>query len=240
MSNSIKSATINGQVFTTQKALKEYADSIKRKYQIGDIITNADKHFMMELLRKSDQYNIKAPCDEPELALGKALGGTVCWYLIDESSGDKVGISTPHAIRCAFGGTQSIKDCLHEFKQAARETVLPQILRFKQEQLTEGGQYISAISGTLLENEDVHIDHAPPNLFDTLLYEFVNEFEINPLKVGIKEGNGGRRTFVKQQMKDAWSSYHQGKTVLRVVSIAEHKALTEKPNNDWNTYIKLL
>ena len=149
MSTSKKSATIDGKAFTTQKALKEYADSIKGKYQIGDTITPADKHFMMELLQKSDQYNSKAPCDKPELALGKALGGTVCWYLIDESSGEKVGISTPHAIRCAFGGSQTIKDCLHEFKQAARETVLPQILKYKQEQMQEGDRYISAISSPI-------------------------------------------------------------------------------------------
>lgn len=240
MTNQKRTANIDGQVFTTQKALKEYADSIKARYQIGDTLTSEDKQFMMELLQKSDQYNSKAPCDEPQLALGKALGGTVCWYLIDESSGEKAGISTPHAIRCAFGGSQTTKDILNEFKQAARETVLPQILKFKQDCVNESGQYVSAISGDLLNSEDVHIDHAPPNLFDTILFDYVMENGINLLRVGIKEGNGGRRTFVKQSIKDSWSEYHKEKALLRVVSIAEHKALTVKPRHDWDEYIRSL
>ncbi len=240
MSNSNKCATINGKAFKTQKSLKEYADSIKRKYMAGEIIHSDDKQFMLELLRHSDQFNIKSPSDNPELAVGKALGGTVCWYLINEETGEKAGISTPHAIKCAFGGTASIKDLVYEFKQAARETVVSQINKFKREQVTSNNQYLSAISGELLTNGDVHVDHAPPHLFDNILFEFVNQQQINPLKVGLIEGNGGRRTFVKQELKDSWSAYHLANAELRIVSVDEHHNLTIKPTNDWQSYTKNL
>lgn len=230
-------ATIAGKTFTTQKSLKEYADNIKRQYKPGEQVSETDKQFVLDLLKNSDQFHAKSPCDEPELALGKALGGTVCWYLIDESTGEKAGISTPHAIRCAFGARSSIVETMQEFKQASRETILSQVNKFKQDQATATNQFVSAISGDLLDSNEVHIDHAPPHLFDNLLFEFVQEHAINPLKVGIEEGNGGRRTFVKQSIKDTWSAYHQEKAQLRVVSIAEHKALTIKPNNDWASYI---
>lgn len=237
MSKSNKCVTINGKAFKTQKSLKEYADSIKRKYTIGEAVSSDDKQFMLALLRQSDQFNIKSPSDNPELAVGKALGGTVCWYLINEATGEKAGISTPHAIKCAFGGSASIKDLVYEFKQAARETVISQINKFKRDQVTSDDKYVSTISGNLLTSNDVHVDHGPPNLFDNILFQFVTKENINPLKVGLVEGNGGRRTFVKQQLKEDWSAYHQANADLRIVSIDEHHALTTKPSNDWTGYI---
>ena len=237
MCNSNKSVTINGLVFKTQKSLKEYADFIKSKYTFDDAISSEDKQFMLKLLRQSDQFNIKCPSDNPELAVGKALGGTVCWYLINEVTGEKAGISTPHAIKCAFGGSASIKDLVYEFKQAARETVVSQINKFKRDQVTSDDKYPSAISGAMLTSNDVHVDHGPPNLFDNILFQFVTKERINPLKIGLVEGNGGRRTFVKQELRDKWSAYHEANADLRIVSINEHHELTTKPRNDWAGYI---
>lgn len=228
---------IQGHEFKTQNSLKDYAAAIKAKYSIGECITGNDREFILEMLKHSDVFYSKAPSDNPAIALGRAKRNTICWYLIDKVSGEKSQISTGHAIKCAFNCSDDIKNIMHDFKEAARETINNQVAKFKRERVTSDNRYISAISGNLLTSNEVHVDHGPPNLFDNLLFQFVTLENINPLKVGIDEGSGGRRTFVKQELKDKWSAYHQANADLRIVSIDEHHELTTKPSNDWSGYI---
>ena len=235
--NQKESVLIQGHEFKTQKSLKDYAAAIKAKYSIGECITGNDRDFILEMLKHSDVFYSKVPSDNPAIALGRAEGNTICWYLIDELTGEKSRISTGHAIKCAFNCSDDIKNIVHDFKRAARETIANQIGKFKREQVTSDNRYTSAISGVLLESNDVHVDHAPPCLFDNILFKFVTQEQINPLKTGLVEGSSGRRTFVKQSLKDKWSNYHRANAHLRIVSIDEHHELTTKPSNDWTGYI---
>ena len=239
MSNKSSKApvVIQGTEYKSAAALKRTCAEVKSKYHIGEKPSDADTSFLMDVFSRHREYHEKLHCESPTPMLGYAKQGTIAWYLVC-SDGTKECISIDTAANNAFGKPKLESDILYDFKSSAREVINSQIKEFKRASIG-AGEIRSALTGLVLDANDVEIDHEAPNTFDNILFSFVKENEIAIGRVGIKYLGSGRVTFAKDSVTQQWAKFHKEKATLRIVSKEEHKALTkaQSKENDWYSVI---
>lgn len=112
----------------------------------------------------------------------------------------------------------SDRHCLDELRIAARQAIYPQI-----QHLLEPGK---------------QVDHAFPNTFEKLLYDWVVQMEtrVSDIRICSNDGTTIKRWFADPQLQKSWELYHKCNAVLRVLTPEEH---AEQPvlRFDWSSLL---
>ena len=107
---------------------------------------------------------------------------------------------------------------LKKFKIAARATIADDVIAFRQQHLNASS--FCPFTGQQLTRENVHVDHAPPETFDKIVNQFIEENTIDICAVeltGEYDGEIGDQ-FVDFKLKEAFRKYHNERATLRLVS----------------------
>lgn len=76
------------------------------------------------------------------------------------------------------------------------------------------------LTGTFITKGECHIDHKPPNTFNRITHDFVNQNAIDVNSVMfIEDQTGVGRVFVDHELKNAFADFHKKAAALRVVSV---------------------
>lgn len=118
----------------------------------------------------------------------------------------------------------SYKNCLNEklpsfrqwFNAACRNTIADQIIKFKTDILYKQPIILCQFTGEVLNKDNSHVDHIPPDTFAQIISDFINEHNINIFNVDIV----GERI---KQFKDItiagnFKLYHHRRANLRLIS----------------------
>ena len=208
---------ISEKTFKTNKEAWEFIHTILYSYEINKPLENENLIFISDLLNLHPEAKnkigtgIKSIIIENEKRFNKTKHFSV--IRLDNTIAD-------------FSFEKCLSSNLNEpqklFNSCAREAVANQIILFKDNFFLENqdskGNVSCQITKVLVNKENCHIDHIPPNTFDKITSDFIkiNNIDVNEIKFA-EESNGIGRVFVDSNLKDNFADYHKQTAKLRVV-----------------------
>lgn len=121
----------------------------------------------------------------------------------------------------------SFKKCINPpskmtlFRCACRHLVANQIVSFRNAVFdAAGGTLRCPLRGTVLTPNTAHIDHTPPNTFETLVQLFLStdNIDVQTVEITGTKDNEMQKGFADTDLELRWQVFHLERAVLRVVS----------------------
>ena len=223
--------TIGAKSFRSAEHAKRHIRSIIAKTGDGERLeSKEDEAFVIELFKRHPNADKKFGSGIVSAFVGRpsVYRQTKCFYIL-RSDGSYTDISWTECIRATSHRDKVVR--------AMRALIKPQVIEFKREFFDSGGDTCS-LTGQPVSWYDSHVDHIPPDTFDTLVAKFVAENYVNLAAVPLLDV-GADNTYVDMidddDLVDRWTRFHQQCARLRVVSPignlshsrAEQKAIAE-------------
>jgi len=110
-------------------------------------------------------------------------------------------------------------------KKACREAISKDMLLFKQEQFKDYQQIICPITNKSISFYDSHVDHTPPNTFESIFNNWLsltlksNNNNIEDLKLIGYNDNEDFKNFKDKSISNSFREYHNKVAKLRILSI---------------------
>lgn len=203
--------------FSTKNKITTRCREILNATPDGNFVSEDILSFLMELFQHHDEWPQKSAGGILGISTQTTSHGTRCFVLL-RKNGDTIDISFPHAIRLISSNRSNnlIPQALRDFRNAARNGVETQIWEFRDCHLTNA--LACPITGEKLNRDNCAVDHMPPTTFDSLLFNFCQINQINPLSVTVGSKNGTIAVFEDAELLAAWQDHHRSKASLRLVS----------------------
>lgn len=219
------------EVFPTKGALTERARLALNRTPDGQPVSESDTEFLIALFQHHDEWAEKSAGGVREIATQTTIHGTRC-FVLRKHDATEIDISFPHAIRLIPSARTAdiLPQSLRDFRNAARSAVRSQIFAFRDEALLQPQS--CPVTGEQLGRSNAAVDHEPPNTFDTLVFTFCKEHNINPLEVQVGSEGGVLAVLEDQDLLQLWRSFHQDRATLRLVSGVGNLRLP-KPRVNW-------
>lgn len=202
---------LGNRSFKTKSAIIDHAKHIKDTRPIGQDLIGDDLDFMYSLLGWHSEFAIKVGVGIQSITIRPNPSfGQREFYLwrIDGSGTDFsykqcVNPSTPEA----------------NFRAACRNEISQDIMTFVRSNYPQGMR--CPITGQRLTASEFHVDHAPPNTFAHLVYQWltVNRYDWTAITIaGRGVDNCYRLQFADGYLRTDWRVFHHDHAHLRLVS----------------------
>jgi hypothetical protein len=218
--------TINGQQFKTKQQLRERIRALRDSYANNLPISQADLHFMLDLLKRHESAAIKVGCGIKEMFVRKNMNNRGFW--LRRTDGSETDFSFEMCLR-DNAEPQSMK-----FKEACRSAIKDEIAAFKSSLFARTKCEICPINGQPITISNAHVDHAPPWTFEKIVESFIAE---NGILVDAVETNCNDDGVVVNEMRDKqlaarFVAHHNQRAHLRVVSKDANLGAIKRANNE--------
>ncbi len=206
---------IGEKTFNTKNQAIDHIREILYRYPLNQSVKGSDLIFMCDLLDLHPDKDrrigvgIKSIIIEQDGEFNKTRHFSI--IRTDDSSID-------------FSFNKCLSPNLNEpiklFKSAARRAIADQIILFRNSSFHDSTQKILCeITGVLIDKNNSHIDHTPPDTFDKIVLDFLNTNNINVDDVKFIEApNGIGKVFANDNLKNSFADYHKTNAKLRVIS----------------------
>lgn len=216
---------ISGIEFRTKQEITEYAQSILHGYGVGNVLTGKDFEFIYDLLQRHPKVDEKMGCGVKEFRIMKGLFDTRAFEIV-RTDGTTTDFSY---VKCI-----SSKNELHDIRMACREAVRDDTLGFKQNYFDAEADVNMMVecplTGEKVAWEDAHVDHMPPDTFDSIFRQWLDKGEIDPKSVeigGYEDGEMGKY-FKDSDLKERFREFHNQCAKLRVTSAFGNLSVSKK------------
>lgn len=210
--------TINGVGFSTQKDVQSAAKSILYSGNIGSLLSGYDHDFMVSFFETfHNDWKRKVGCGlfaikrivEPNY--GKYRG-----FKIVRTDGSETDISY------IIGNiVKNEKSDRNDFKKALRQTIVPQMMRYKMSRFHTAPDRIvfCEITKVPLKYEEAHTDHHNPT-FDEIAEAFILELGLKDFSGMVVDGKDNHTTYelVSDDVAKAFYIYHKERATYRILS----------------------
>lgn len=209
---------IHKKIFKTKKNAEDFIRAILYKYPLGEPLIGEDLAFICCLidLHPDKDTKIGVGVDsitvEPDAEFNKTRH-----FSIIRTNRTIVDFSFKKCL------SPNLNEPIKLFRSCARRVIADQCLSFRNEfffknQNSDG--YVScALTGVLINKNNSHIDHIPPDTFDKIILDFINISNINVGDIKfIESENGIGRVFADSRLKDDFYRYHKNVAKFRIVS----------------------
>lgn len=203
------SYVVNGQVFKTKTALRDYAREILN----GTLSEVSEDHlpFLIELFRRHQDTREKFGDGIKTIRVIRAKPYNTRCFEIERIDGSRTDISY---LECLLAS-----DARDWFAAACRSAVVSQIQAFKSAQFEDRNVLFCPITEEPITPDTCHVDHAPPNTFRYIVDSFIGHEGIRVERVKYTDGDGHTACrFVEGDMHEAFAEWHRERAQLRVVS----------------------
>ncbi len=224
--------TIAKEIFRTKVDLTTRCRDILAATIDGQRVSDESLPFLIELFQHHDEWIEKSGDGICGISTETTTHGTRCFILV-RKDGNQIDISFPHAIRLIPSNRQVslLPQALRDLRSAARTAIKTQIQEFRDKQLALSP--VCPITNCVLHRGNCAVDHAPPNTFDSILFEFCQKKQINPLNVMVGSHGGTVAVFEDEALMSSWQGHHQEHAALRLVSKIGNLQLP-KTKFDWS------
>ncbi len=211
---------IGDKVFKTKIEAKKFTQEILYRNPVGRPLVGEDLSFVYDLIQLHPKKDEKMGSGVKNIVIKeeRGVGSTKCFYIIRNNE-TEIDFSF---YKCLYN---SLDEPRKLFNISARRVVADQIIGFKdgyfEENQNEDGMVSSAISGELLNKNSCHVDHIPPETFNKIVDDFINENSIDVNTIEFDRSGIGC-TFIDESIKLLFSDYHGERAKLRIVSIFEN------------------
>lgn len=209
---------INNIEFKSQKALLDNCKTILNKYKIDSIVSIEDKNFLLELLKRHDEFEIKVGVGIDNIIVKKAPKfNNKCFFIIRKDG----SITDFSYIYCV--NNYKDNEPFRMFRDAARTSILAQINEYKTiyiNKTTKNKERILCeVSNIEYPYKECHVDHIPPNTFDKIIKDFINknDLDLNTLEYFGFEDNQTEKRFKDEELENKFKEYHKKHAKLRFI-----------------------
>ena len=205
-----KGYTINGEYFKTKKALSDKIRSILYAYEYGHVLNDINLKFMNAVLAMHPSADVKIGCGVSSIFVRQnPVFKKNREFWIKRTDGTETDFSFLECLKPT--------DPLRKFKNACRQAISGDIFVFRVNNLD--GDSICPITGIALNVHNVHVDHAPPNIFDKIVTDFITSNSINPEQIILNSADGEiGDSFNDPALSENFLTFHNERAVLRLVS----------------------
>jgi hypothetical protein len=201
-----------GKTFSTKKALTEAMRAIINPRNEGDLLTGADDAFVAAVLMHHPEWAEKSSSGiraiQARINRGVHFTNKGLWLL--RNDGQEVDISWPVAISGQHLPYRKL------VRDAARHAVHDQI---EMARAMQYGRRCPLCNAKLLQH--LHVDHAPPLTFETLITDCLASRAAEPALVD----TGLHPVFADQVDAADWSAYHRLFADLRLIPAGENLSM---------------
>lgn len=201
-------ATIGGVEFKNKTAVRAHYSQLINAYDSGHTLEGGDLFFVDDLLKRHRDYDQKfgAGIARFYIARHKTYGTKkVEFERVDGTTDD-------FSINYCLDPVTAEEYAAMNFRCAARTTVLPDIRAFK-----NVSGMICEITGVKHARDDLHVDHAPPHVFSSIVSAYLAERGKAPTDFEYQDDSSGLAIFADSSVGDDFRSYHNAQAQLRVI-----------------------
>jgi hypothetical protein len=198
-----------------KKNIINYIHKFLEKYYCGEFLNEADKIYILELLKYHPKYLSKFGVGVKNIqVVYNKINAKELWLI--RVDGTKEDFSYYKCI------TKVSK--INEIKKIARNEVSKYILEFKVNAFKINKYYTCPFTGEILTINNCHVDHEIK--FDKLFNDFFNTIDVDNLEI---INNGSSNKFFKnRQLAQQWIDFHNAHAILRVVSPFANLSILER------------
>ena len=196
--------------------VSEMLRTLPQRVPLGD----PHDSFLRDLLLRHPRATEKIKSGIKHFTIDDDHSGYVCFHLhrLDGSRSDF-----------------SFHKCLKGERQASlalgalRNAVADQVERFRDQAYQGMREIPCSITGVLVAMQDCHVDHAPPNTFNTLVYAWLarEQLRIDDIQVSLGADNQVLRRLLDASQSDSWRSFHESNARLRVTTAPGNLSLSK-------------
>lgn len=201
-----------------KKKTRERCSLILNSLPLGSRVVGDDHVFLLDVLCMHPEVDAKIGVGVAYFDVrSNEWGGRTFWFVRKDGSESDFSF-----LKCLTPPSP-----IQDFAKACRTAVVLDILHFK-DTVFAAGEVRCPFTGEILYRNTVHIDHAPPWLFDTLVQEFAKNF--GDLKAEVVPTHDGKTVteFIRQDVVEAFRTFHNERAVLRAVSKTANLSLLRK------------
>lgn len=213
--NIVAAITINNHFFKTKKSLDEYTRKLRDSYSNGQPLNDSDFDFMLNLLDRHEQSDIKIGC------------GVVSMYVKTNSvykNSREFWLVRVDGSETDFSFKQCLKNetKLQKFKKACRVAVSSIVIDFKKDFFARFGESSTCpITGeTMTSRHNSHVDHSYPNSFNQIIQDFIEAKALDVDKIELLTSRDGRigSKMMDKTLEQQFVEFHNQRAKLRIIS----------------------
>lgn len=192
-----KTEGVNGELFASQKILAQRVRSIVNPAVLNTPLTGDDERFLLDLLRHHPEWGCKSMWGVSHLEVRMNTCGhfNTRGLWIVAPYGEEIDISWVVATRSNLGSYQA------SLAVAARHAVVDQIRYVR-----DTGSKICGICHQTISGP-IHVDHQPPNTFQSLLSDFFTCREPGDV-LPVLDTGGLHARFADPAVAEGWAEFH--------------------------------
>jgi hypothetical protein len=206
---------IGDRTFRTKKAAEAHIQEILHRATVDEPLAVAETAVMLALLESHPDRGAKIGVGVASIHVRPdSEWGTTRHFVIVRTDGTFTDFSFKKCLTPASP--------LQLFKQACRHTVADQVTQFRNGVLdaTSGAVLMCPILEVPIGREEIHVDHAPPWTFDSLVLKFIEQEQIDVQAICVTGfgDNEIRKDFQDSAIRERWQEFHRLNARLRLVS----------------------
>jgi hypothetical protein len=204
--------------FDSRTAAQRRIKEILKTTPVGTSLAGKDLELMQALLVRHPRSAEKIGSGVAEIRIHPGLHNRPGFWLHRTD-----GTSTDFSYMKCLGLKTSRTDILDAF----RFHVVAQVLRVRYAELGRAEEFFCPVAQATYPASEAQVDHAPPNTFQVLVENFLQEEKLKLLDVQVSGAVDGSmdKWFTDQALAVRWCEFHQRYAKLRVVSAYANQSL---------------
>jgi hypothetical protein len=205
-----KSYVVNGEHFKTKSALTDKVRDILYAYEFEQGLNDINLKFMNAILAMHPSADVKIGCGVSTIFVRQnPVHKRNRGFWIKRTDGTETDFSFLECLKPT--------DPLRKFKNACRQAISGDVFVFRVNNLD--GDSVCPITGIALNVYNCHVDHSPPNTFDSIVTDFITTNSINPEHVILNSSDAEiGDSFNDTVFAENFVTFHNERAVLRLVS----------------------
>jgi hypothetical protein len=205
---------IGNEAFKTKKAATEKVQEILYSYKPNEFLNFENKIFIENLIfnHPNSEEKIGSGIQGIQVRQNPFYKNTRNFYIVRTDSSE----TDFSFLKCITVPTQKAM-----FLQAARKATEPFMKNFKREYFIKNNMVaVCEIIGIEITYANSHVDHIPPNTFENIIKDFIEEenLDINTVQFKPSADNQFGKEFENEELLSKWNEFHNKRADLRVIS----------------------
>lgn len=216
--------SVGGKHFRTKSEIVKHIQGILHGNPVGKPIPSDDMDFLIDLVLTQHRWaKEKIGCGVESVRININPVWKNKGFVIHRVDGTCTDFSFMECINKPSDWKRS------DVISACRRSVMDQILSFKSNFFSKNQDAVCVITGEKLHGNS-HVDHVPPQTFESLFKEWVSEFGININSVEVSGYGDGEveKYFVDSSVSKSFMDFHAKRAILRVISKNANLSVTRK------------
>ena len=210
-------ATIGGVPFKNKTAVRAHYSTVINAHPVGHTLDGGDLAFVADLIKRHRNYSSKSGVGVARFYITKHKT-----YGTKKIEFERVdGTVDDFSVNFCLDPVTPEQYARMNFLCATRSAILGDVRAFR-----DRNGLVCAIDGKAYPREDLHVDHAPPNVFSAIAAKYLEARGKVPSDFEYADDAAGLAIFADATVAGDFRGFHNERATLRVV----HKSINLSGN----------